>query len=259
MTMDWHTRFLQQAQWTRELRAYVFDMTGLTAARRALEVGCGTGAILADLSTPASVHGLDLDAGRLAEARLHAPAACLARGDAACLPYPSAAFDITFCHFLLLWLQTPLQALGEMKRVTRAGGYVLALAEPDYSKRIDQPKSLRPLGRWQAESLWRQGADPALGGRLAELFAEAGITLLEAGSLRGSPGSSTGRGRGTRPLTPEEREMEWAVLEADLAGFVPAWKLKRMKKLDEEAWQRGERVLHVPTYYAVGQVETCPT
>jgi SAM-dependent methyltransferase len=261
--MDWHARFSQQADWTRELRAYAFDKAGLKRAGRILEVGCGTGALLVELPTRAAVHGLDLEPACLVEACIHAPGSALVCGNAQSLPYPVGSFDITFCHFLLLWVHDPLQALCEMRRVTRPGGYVMALAEPDYSRRVDQPEILRPLGRWQAESLRRQGADPDLGQRLASLFAEAGMTVLETGSLRGSPGSSevvpvsargTGRGRGTHLPKPEERELEWAVLESDLAGFVPARKLQRMKKLDEEAWQRGERVLYVPTYYAWGCV-----
>ncbi|MBU2610676.1 MAG: methyltransferase domain-containing protein [Chloroflexi bacterium] len=252
--MDWHARFSQQAGWTRSLRDYIFDEIDLRRAGRILEVGCGTGALLAELPAQAAVHGLDLEPARLAEARLHAPRALLTNGDAFCLPFPAQTFDITFCHFLLLWIEYPPDVLCEMRRVTRPGGFVLALAEPDYSRRVDLPKELAVLGRWQAESLRRQGADPDLGGRLASLFAEAGIKVIETGSLRGSPGSSTGHGVGTHPPTPEERELEWAVLEADLAGFVPARKLQRMKKMDEEAWQRGERVLHVPTYYAWGRV-----
>ena len=252
--MNWHARFSQQADWTRELRAYAFDKVGLKRAERILEVGCGTGALLADLPARCAVHGLDLEPDRLTEARVHVPGAALVCGNALSLPYPAGSFDITFCHFLLLWVHDPLQALREMRRVTRPEGFVLALAEPDYGGRVDQPKELRPLGRWQAESLRRQGADPDLGRRLASLFAEAGIKVIETGSLRGSPGSSTGRGRGTHPLKPGEWELEWAVLEADLAGFVPAMKLQRMKKKDEEAWQRGERVLYVPTYYAWGRV-----
>ncbi|MBA4379946.1 MAG: hypothetical protein C0393_04555 [Anaerolinea sp.] len=254
--MDWHARFSQQAGWTRRLRDYIFAAIDLQRAGCILEVGCGTGALLAELPTldRAAVHGLDLEPARLAEARIHAPRASLTRGDAQALPYPAESFDIAFCHFLLMWVKNPVGALREMKRVTRRNGYLLALAEPDYSGRVDQPKELRPLGRWQAESLRRQGADPDLGRRLAGLFAEAGITILETGSLRGSPGSSTGRGVGTHPLTPEERELEWAVLEADLAGNVPAGQVQEMKKLDEAAWRRGERVLHVPTYYAWGCV-----
>jgi SAM-dependent methyltransferase len=252
--MNWHSRFLQQAVWTRDLRVYLFELAGLTRAQRVLEVGCGTGAILSDLATPAAIHGLDLESVRLIEARRHAPTAVLTCGNALGLPYPSRIFDITFCHFLLLWVRDPLLALLEMKRVTRSGGAVLALAEPDYDSRVDKPEALAPLGRWQTESLRRQGADPGLGGRLADLFQQAGIQPIETGTLRGSPDSSTGRGGGERPPSPEERNLEWAVLEADLNGSVPAQEVLRMKVLDEQAWERGERVLHVTTVFAWGKV-----
>lgn len=93
------------------------------------------GCDLSDLATPAVIHGLDLESDRLIEAHRHVPAAALTCGDALVLPYPSGIFDITFCHFLLLWVRDPLLALLEMKRVTRSGGAVLALAEPDYELR----------------------------------------------------------------------------------------------------------------------------
>jgi SAM-dependent methyltransferase len=244
MTVPWHARFLQQAGWTRELRAHALQRAGLGAARRILEVGCGTGAVLADLQTPAAVHGLDLDPVRLAEARLHAPGAALVCGDAHGLPYAAGGFDLTFCHFLLLWVRDPLRALLEMKRVTRPGGFVLALAEPDYEHRVDKPEALAPLGRWQAESLRRQGADPGLGARLAGLFRQAGIPVLEAGTLHGS---------GQQPPTPGQRELEWAVLESDLEGQVAQGEIRRLKLLDEQAWRDGQRVLQVPTHFTYGQ------
>ena len=150
--MDWHARYTQQANWTRELRDYLFKRIGLTTAERALEVGCGTGAILSEIQTQ-SLHGLDILPAALMEARVHAPAARLTRGDALSLPYPNECFEIVFCHFLLLWVSDPHRALGEMKRVTQPGGYVLALAEPDYSARVDEPTELASLGRWQTESL----------------------------------------------------------------------------------------------------------
>lgn len=242
--MDWHARYLQQARWTRNLRAYLFERAGWREARRVLEVGCGTGAILREWAGPASLHALDLEPDALAQCGLYAPGTHRVRADGLALPYPTAAFDITFCHFFLLWVRDPLQALLEMKRVTRPGGSVLALAEPDYTARVDEPPKLRPLGRWQAESLRRQGADVSFGARLAETFFQAGIPLIETGPIQSQGNESA----------PGEREMEWAVLEADLADFVPSEDIQTMKQLDGQAWSNGTRVLHVPTYFAWGRV-----
>jgi ubiquinone/menaquinone biosynthesis C-methylase UbiE len=253
--MNWHKRYSQQANWTRDLRAYLFDKAGLDRASRALEVGCGTGAILCGIKSPASLtctapnavrckcHGLDLDPAALAECGIHAPGVSLTRGDALALPYPDECFDVVFCHFLLLWVRDPLQAVREMRRVTRREGYVLALAEPDYASRVDKPGELAALGQWQMESLRRQGADPTFGARLAETFYRAGIELIETGTIQ-SPS-------GTRDAN--EREQEWEVLESDLAGIVPEEEIRKMKILDAEAWKQGMRVLHVPTYFALGK------
>jgi hypothetical protein len=101
------------------------------------------------------------------------------------------------------------------------------------------------LGRWQSESLQRQGADPSLGGRLAECFYQAGIELVETGAIQS---------QGNDAPTSAEWELEWVVLENDLADFVPMEEIQRLKVLDEGAWARGERILHVPTYFAWGHV-----
>ena len=242
--MNWHARYTQQANWTRALREYLFQQVGIKAADRVLEVGCGTGAILSEIRTQA-LHGLDLQPASLMEARVHAPTASLTCGDALSLPYPEDAFDISLCHYLLLWVKDPHVTLSEMKRVTKPGGHVLALAEPDYSARIDKPPELAVLGRWQSESLRRQGADPSLGGRLAELFYQAGIELVETGAIES---------QGKEAPTSAEWELEWAVLENDLADFAPVEEIRRLKRLDEGARTRGERILHVPTYFAWGRV-----
>ena len=241
--MNWHQRYTQQATWTRDLRAYLFEQAGLADAQGVLEVGCGTGAILHELVTPASLHGLDINPSSLKDCRVHAPKAILMEGNALSLPYPNESFDIVYCHFLLLWVRDPLQALLEMKRVTKPGGHVIAFAEPDYSQRIDEPQELKELGGWQAESLKRQGADPGFGARLAESFFEAGIRINETGTIQGVE----------REPSPEEWEMEWAVIESDLAGVVPDADIQKMKVADQKAWARGERVLHVPTYFAWGR------
>jgi SAM-dependent methyltransferase len=241
--MDWHQRYLQQAQWTRDLRTYLFKKAGLQRTSRVLEVGCGTGAILSEFPDQTLLHGLDVDLGALTQCRIHAPTALLVQGNALELPYSSEIFYIVYCHFLLLWVADPLPALLEMKRVTKRGGHVIAFAEPDYSARLDQPRELVPLGQWQTESLQRQGADPGLGARLADLFFRAGIEISETGTIQNA----------VQDPSPEEWEIEWAVIESDLAGFVPRDEIQNMKELDQQARARRERMLNVPTYFAWGR------
>lgn len=240
--MNWHTRYTQQAKWTRDLRSYLFKRARLKEARRVLEVGCGTGAILSELPDRISLHGLDLDAAALAQCRIHAPAASLIQGNALALPHTDRSFDIVYCHFLLLWVHDPLQALKEMKRVARAGAHIIAFAEPNYLDRVDKPDTLIQLGKLQIESLIKQGADPGLGARLAELFFQAGIEIIETGTIQS----------GESEPSPDEWEMEWDVIESDLRGWVAGQDIQRMKQLDQRARQNGERVLHVPTHFALG-------
>jgi SAM-dependent methyltransferase len=199
--------------------------------------------ILSELPVHASAHGLDINLAALAQCQVHAPAASLVQGDALQLPYLDEIFDVVCCHFLLLWVKDPLQALVEMKRAAKKGGHILAFAEPDYTARLDEPRELAALGKWQAESLRRQGADPGLGRRLADLFLQAGIQIVETGTLQSSDDE-----RSTA-----DWDLEWQVIDSDLAGSVPSEDLERMKTLDRQARQRGERVLHVPTYFAWGQ------
>lgn len=244
--MNWHDRYLQQARWTSQLRSYLLERSAVSEARRVLEVGCGTGAVLGDLSTArATIHGLDLDRAALSECRQHAASAVLSCGNALALPYTAGSFDITFCHYLLLWIADPLWALREMKRVTTASGYVIAFAEPDYGARLDCPAELVWLGQRQNEALARQGAALRRGAELVALFTEAGIRVLEAGPLRqASPHS----------VSPEDWEREWRVLQADLAADFPSEDLQRLRELDRKAMLRGQRLLSVPTYFAWGQV-----
>ena len=240
--MNWHKRYTQQAQWTRDLRTYTFDKIQLKDTDLVLEVGCGTGAILSELPAHLPLHGLDLDPAALTECRLHAPAASLVRGDALALPYLDRSFEIVYCHFLLLWVRDPLQALLEMKRVAKPTGHIIAFAEPDYLNRIDKPDELSELGKWQTQALIEQGADPGLGSRLAELFFQAGIKTIETGTIQS----------GEKETSPKDWEMEWAVIESDLAGSISDADIQKMKQLDGQARNQGLRVLNVPTYFAWG-------
>lgn len=245
--VDWHARYLQQAGWTSKTRKYLYEIADFNRAHRLLDVGCGTGALLSEFPalTTAEIHGLDISLDNTSMARGNAPAARFTCGDGHFLPYPDGCFDIVFCHFLLLWVKSPVTVLREMKRVTRPGGALLAMAEPDYAGRIDYPPELVPVGRWQAESLLRQGADAEAGRKLKGWFVSAGIFPIESGIMAGSWSGFS---------SPEEQKMEWSVIESDLAGTIPPAEIQRIKSVDEKAWASGERVLFVPTFYTWGRV-----
>lgn len=244
--MNWHSRYQQQARWTENLRAYLFEKVGLAAANRILELGCGTGALLEKLPAKpgADVHGVDWNLSAVTEASIHAPGIAPLCADGHFLPYRNATFDLVFCHFLLLWVKNPGQVLREMRRITRPGGAVLALAEPDYGGRIDYPPPLEELGRWQTDSLRKQGADPEIGRKLAGLFVQAGLRQVETGIL----------GAEWPISTPQEQNLEWDVLQADLAEKLTAQDIQKMKTRDDIAWQTGQRVLFVPTFFTWGRV-----
>ena len=245
---DWHARFVQQVRWTQELRRYVLPRAGIEGANHVLEVGCGTGALTASLhaETKATIYGIDLDRSYLLMATRNDRLTHFAQANAARLPFHSASFDLSICHFLLLWARNPLNVLTEMRRVTRSGGAVVALAEPDYGGRIDYPDPLIELGRLQTEALREQGADPEMGRKLGSLFVRAGLEDVETGLLAGQWKRQS--------ASTVAWELEWRTIEADLAGRVDPAVLMDWRAEDEAARKRGERVLFVPTFYAWGRV-----
>jgi SAM-dependent methyltransferase len=244
----WHKRFSQQARWTEEIRRFIVRQLHLSGLHHILETGCGTGAVLGSMQhlLPSTrFYGIDLRTDYLQEAQLVAPRSQLAGADAAALPFGDAAFEAVICHYFLLWVNDPLAVLAEMKRVTRPGGAVIALAEPDYGGRIDYPMPLAELGRLQGQALQIQGADPFMGRQLSALFHRAGLTDIHTGLLGG---------QWSQPPAFEAWESEWAVLQTDLEQFIPQEHLDELRSLDAAAWQKGERILFVPTFYAWGIV-----
>jgi SAM-dependent methyltransferase len=248
---DWHDRFTRQARWTLDLRQYLFKRAGCQTAKRILDVGCGTGVLVSELSdlVSAQVHGLDINRQYLKISTQQTADAFLTQADAFALPYISGIFDICFCHFLLLWVMDPAKAVAEMARVTKPGGAVLAIAEPDYGGRIDYPPELAQIGQWQQAALRSQAANPEMGRRLAGIFSGLGLNKVETGVLGG---------QWTAPLSPEDWESEWSVIQADLQQITQNPSIfntiKALKNIDLSACAKGERVLFVPTFYAWGVV-----
>jgi ubiquinone/menaquinone biosynthesis C-methylase UbiE len=246
--LDWHARYEQQAHWTKAIRRYLYSRVSLGDSRRILDVGCGTGVLENELQklSHTKIFGVDIAWKHLEMATRNTHGSIFAQGDAHTLPFQSNSFEIGFCHYLLLWVANPLRVVQEMRRVVIPGGAVLALAEPDYGGRIDYPPELSILGEEQRQSLRRQGADPEMGRKLASIFRQAGLASIEFGVLGGQWHS---------PPSKAEWESEWHVLENDLSETRDeAIDTGKLKALDWSAWQRGERVLFVPTFYALGFV-----
>ena len=245
---DWHSRFVQQARWTQELRHYLYGRADLKNAHHVLDVGCGTGVLATELEKlcQADVLGLDIAHNFLELAMRKTGRAKLVQGDAHHLPFSTQTYDLAACHFVLLWVTDPFQVIQEMKRVVRPGGAVLALAEPDYGGRIDYPQELAILGDLQRVSLRQQGADPLMGRKLANIFHKAGLVSVETGVLGGQWATAPSK---------EDWELEWRTLEHDLKQTSgPVMSPEALKALDWEAYQNGERILFVPTFYAMGVV-----
>jgi SAM-dependent methyltransferase len=244
-TAEWNEQFARQADWTRETRAHLYRRTNLLRATRILDVGSGTGAVTKEIAarTEGRTIGVDLDPAMVAHAQAQDAQAEYRVGDARDLPFPDAWFDVTACHFVLMWCGDPLQAAREMVRVTRPGGAVLVCAEPDYGGRIDHPDL--PLAAWQVESLRREGADPCLGRKLRALFDLPGVRRSDIGVIPGLWDIATLRA---------EFEAEWSLWERSVAMFVSQVELARVKAADLAATESGARLAFMPVFYALIRV-----
>lgn len=242
---DWHERFTQQASWTLSLRRYIYDKISLASVSSILDIGCGTGVLESELASnnPISVTALDLDFSRLVFARNNTRANWLC-SDVFSLPFTNGTFEISLCHYLLLWLKDPIKGLLEMKRVTRPGGYILLLAEPDYTHRIDFPEEMNTLGKWQKDALIEQGAHPGIGLTIGSLLDQSGIEVIETG-LSGGQWNPT--------HTSYDSDLEWKILENDLSQSMDKDQLQKYKDIDNSARKSGTRVLYVPVFYAIGR------
>lgn len=94
-----------------------------TCAERILEVGCGTGRWLAELSPVARwIHGLDISIEMLRKAKQREERFYLTRGQASQLPFPDAIFDLIFCVNALHHFDHPHVFISEAHRALRSGG-----------------------------------------------------------------------------------------------------------------------------------------
>jgi SAM-dependent methyltransferase len=241
---QWHHQFLRQARWTQDTRSHLYRQAGLWHAEAVLDVGCGTGAVTAEVSqrTRGRVTGLDLDPEMIDFAASWLPDLAWVVGDAHSLPFPTGSFDLVLSSFLLLWVTEPQVAVQEMARVVRQGGAVLATTEPDYGGRIDYPEEIR-LGPLMEESLRRDGAHPRIGRRLKALFSASG--LVTQSGIIGSVWYD-------RQLV-AEFDPEWDFIYETLGNVADETQLRSLRDRAWRAVQNGERLLFMPHFWALGR------
>jgi SAM-dependent methyltransferase len=124
-----YERFL--GRWTEHLAMELSDFAGLPDDGPVLDVGCGTGALAAEIARrhPArNVTGVDLSERYLEFARERRVASNLGfqRADAAALPFADATFSATVAQLVLNFVPDPQAVADEMVRVTRPDGRIAA-------------------------------------------------------------------------------------------------------------------------------------
>ena len=181
---DAYGRFM--GRYSEPLADRFADLAGVRAGQRALDVGCGPGALTARLVErlgPAAVAAVDPSPSFVAAARERFPGVEVCSGVAERLPFPDGAFDASLAQLVVHFMTDPVAGLGEMARVTRPGGVVAACV-------WDHAQGGGPLTTvWQAvrdvDPRARDEADLAgvHEGDLARLCEAAGLTGIAPSTL----------------------------------------------------------------------------
>jgi len=105
------------------------DFAAVAAGQRVLDVGCGPGALTAELVRrlgPAAVSAVDPSEPFVAAARARHPGVSVRRAAAEQLPFGDQAFDAALAQLVVHFMEHPVVGLREMARVTRKHGVVAA-------------------------------------------------------------------------------------------------------------------------------------
>jgi len=204
----------------------LLDPITLAPGARALDLGCGPGGALERLSElvgpSGRVVGVDQDGASLGAARALVRERELGnveivQADARDTRLPRSSFDLVHVRMLLVNLPAPEQAVDEIARLVKPGGWVAAM-EPDHALRVCYPPhpALQRLCALLAAAYRHDGADGYVGRRLPYLLSTAGMASIavEARAPIYPPGHPQ------RTLCPDlvrslrSRILRWGLIEA---------------------------------------------
>jgi SAM-dependent methyltransferase len=179
-----YDRFM--GRYSAPLAPKLADLAGVKAGQRVLDVGCGPGALTAELVTrlgAASIAAVDPSEPFVAAARERHPGVDVRHAPAERLPFRNDEFDASLAQLVVHFMTDPVKGLSEMARVTRGGGVVSACV-------WDHAGGEGPLSRfWEAARKLDPDVEDesqlagARKGHLAELFSEAGLDDVEETAL----------------------------------------------------------------------------
>jgi SAM-dependent methyltransferase len=181
---DEYDRFM--GRYSAPLAPQFADLAAVDAGQRVLDVGCGPGALTAELIRrlgPGTVSAVDPSEPFVAAAQERHPGVSVQRAAAEELPFEDRAFDAALAQLVVHFMAHPVVGLREMARVTRKDGVVAACVW-DHAGR-QGPLSLF----WQAARELDpdvEGESQLAGaheGHLGQLFQAAGLREIEESAL----------------------------------------------------------------------------
>ena len=184
VSADAYLRFM--GKYSEPLAVQFADLAGIRAGLRVLDVGCGPGALTAELARrtgPDAVRAVEPSASFAAAVRERLPGVDIRQASAEQLPFPDWTFDATLAQLVLHFMADPVQGLREMGRVTRPGGVVGACV-------WDHAGGRGPVGTfWRAARELDPAADDESSlagvreGDLARLFGQARLGEAQVSTL----------------------------------------------------------------------------
>ena len=182
---DAYGRFM--GRYSEPLATVFTDWVGAHRGERALDVGCGPGAlsgVLIDRLGIERVVAVDPSEPFVDAITARFPGLEVHRCPAEQLPFDDSQFDQTLAQLVVHFMQDPETGLAEMARVTRPGGTVAACVwdlAGDRSPLSTFWAAVRRLDPAATDESWARGARE---GQLAELALDAGLTDVESTELR---------------------------------------------------------------------------
>jgi SAM-dependent methyltransferase len=179
-----YDRFM--GRYSAPLAPQLAEFAGISAGQQALDVGCGPGALTAELVLrlgAGAVSAIDPSVSFVAAIEERYPEVAVRRASAEELPFPDGAFDAALAQLVVHFMTDPVAGLREMRRVSRLSGVVAACV-------WDHAGGRGPLSLfWETAHALDSGAEDesllagAREGHLATLFEAAGLHEIEDTAL----------------------------------------------------------------------------